>query len=106
NGWRIQISDRLRVGTQATKDPNKLILGIRPEDVQLLVETGKGHLEGQVYVVEPLGDRNIYDIQLGPDLIKVKAPPTLTLKPGTQVSIQFNLARVHLFDAITEKTLV
>lgn len=104
--WSVRVSDELRAGAQSAKDTGKLILGIRPEDVQLSVETGMGDLEGWVYVVEPLGDRNIYDVQLGSDLIKVKTPPTLILKPGARVSVRFNLARAHLFDGITERTLV
>jgi multiple sugar transport system ATP-binding protein len=105
-GWTTGVPDALRAGAQAGKDRGKLILGIRPEDIQLRTEPGDHGLVGQVYVTEPLGDRNIYDVQLGPDLIKVKTPPTFVLQPGARVSIHFDLARAHLFDGVTELALV
>jgi ABC-type sugar transport system ATPase subunit len=106
NSWTVRVPDALRAGVQMAKDPAKLILGIRPEDVELLIETNNNDLKGQVYVIEPLGDRNIYDIQLGSDLIKVKASPMLMLAPGTWVSVRFNMTRAHLFDAVTEQALI
>jgi ABC-type sugar transport system ATPase subunit len=106
DGWRLPLPEKLRARVISGKDAGQLILGIRPEDIQLLPQAGNGDLAGQVYVVEPLGDRNIYDIKLGSTLIKVKTQPGLVLEPGSPVSIRFNLERAHLFDATTELTLV
>jgi multiple sugar transport system ATP-binding protein len=105
DGWSLQATEEMRAGVQASSDPDNLILGIRPEDVQIRTQSGDGNLEGQVYVVEPLGDRNIYDVTVGPNLLKIKAPPTLVLDPGVQVSIRFDLSRAHLFDGVTEQAL-
>ncbi len=106
-GWSLPAPERLRAGAANGRDPGQLILGIRPEDVQIMSD-GDGDeavLEGQVYVVEPLGDRNIYDVKIGEALIKVKAPATFVRETGTPVAIRFNLARAHLFDAQTEEAL-
>jgi multiple sugar transport system ATP-binding protein len=103
--WTLPVPERIRLGVARSKDPGALVLGVRPEDVQLLAETGNGDLEGRVYVVEPLGDRNIYDVQLGPALIKIKTSPTFMMESGKRVSLRFNLERAHLFDAMTERVL-
>jgi multiple sugar transport system ATP-binding protein len=106
NGWSVRASDSLRGGAARAQDSGKLMLGIRAEDVQLFAEIDHGDLEGEVYIVEPLGDRSIYDVRLSSDLIKVKMPPTFMLQSGTRVSVRLNLARAHLFDAVTQLALV
>lgn len=103
--WQVNATNGLREAAQNSQDTSKLIMGIRPEDIGLSLEVGERDLSGTVYVVEPLGDRNIYDIQLGKNLLKVKAPASFVVDTGTPVSIRFDLNRLHLFDATTEKVL-
>lgn len=105
-GWSLHATEERRGRVQAASDPANLILGIRPEDLQISPQTGDGDLKGQVYVVEPLGDRNIYDVAVGPNLLKIKTPPAFLLDPGVQVSIRFDMSRAHLFDGVTQQALM
>ncbi|MCZ7542239.1 MAG: ABC transporter ATP-binding protein [Anaerolineae bacterium] len=104
-GWSLPAPPRLREGAQKSKDPGQLILGVRPEDVLLSTEAGNGALEGQVYVAEPLGNHNVYNVRIGPALVRVKTPATFMLDAEARVSVQFNMARAHLFDSATEQAL-
>jgi multiple sugar transport system ATP-binding protein len=55
----------------------KILLGIRPEDIKILeARPDAGALQAKVVVVEPLGAETIVDLKLGSDLIKATVPPT------------------------------
>jgi multiple sugar transport system ATP-binding protein len=82
-----------------------VVLGIRPEDVHIVSEREPGALRAAVYAVEPLGDRYIYDLQLGGYVIKVKAPPSCILEAGRPAWALFDPARVHLFNAGTNNRI-
>ncbi len=103
--WSLSTSERLRAGAMKAKDTGRLVLGVRPEDVELATD-GEGELHGQIYVVEPLGSYNIYNVQVDGRLTKVKTSPTFILEADTRVALRLDMARVHLFDPTTESALV
>ncbi|NDJ76872.1 MAG: ABC transporter ATP-binding protein [Chloroflexi bacterium] len=105
NHWSLKVPEHLRAAAQSAHDIGQLTLGIRPEDLRLSPQNGPGDLEGAVYVVEPLGDRNVYDIQVGSKLVKAKTPATFLLDAGAPVSLLLNMDRTHLFDAVTGMAL-
>ncbi len=78
-------------GTQSVE------LGVRPEDMRL-TEAGKGQVQGRVSVVEYLGNTSyVYlDTPLGP--MHAESDATLRLEPGATVGVQFDAAKVHVFD--------
>lgn len=102
--WRLRINPG-QAQTLKQHGAAQLILGIRPEDLQPDSAADNG-LTGQIFLAEPLGDRIIYDINIGQTKIKVKTPPTLLLKRGDQINLAVNLERIHLFDATTEQAVV
>jgi hypothetical protein len=55
--------------------------------------------------VEPLGDRYIYDLQVGRYVVKVKASPSLILDAGQPIGIEGDPDHLHLFDAATQNRL-
>ena len=46
-GWSLQAAEEIRAHAQTDSDLGNLILGIRPEDVQLSHQTGDGDLVGE-----------------------------------------------------------
>ena len=58
-------------------------------------------LAGELYGLEPLGDRTVVDVKVGSETVKVKARPTVTGTPGERVSVTVDLDRAHIFDAGT-----
>jgi multiple sugar transport system ATP-binding protein len=83
----------------------EVVLGVRAEDIHFVPQTEPGALPTTVYAVEPLGDRYIYDLQLGRYVVKVKASPSLILEAGQPAWITFDPDHLHLFDAATHNRL-
>jgi multiple sugar transport system ATP-binding protein len=96
-GWSLALPDALRPVLEKVSQP-QLVLGIRPEDMAIRTEASNGAWPAQVHVVEPLGDRNIFDLRVGSNILRLKAPATFMRDPGSQVWIDVNRDRIHLFD--------
>ncbi|MFB0546604.1 MAG: ABC transporter ATP-binding protein [Anaerolineae bacterium] len=103
--WAIPVPDRVRDAIREA-GREQVILGIRPEDVALKLEAGPASLAGKVFVLEPLGDRTIVDVQLGEETVKVKAPPLIKLEVGQPVWLTLDLDRLHVFERETERALL
>ena len=101
--WRLPAA-RLDGGTEAAAGAEKILLGVRPEDMDIGPATA-GDLPGEIFVTEPLGDRIIYDVQVGGNIVKVKTPPTTRYAMGDQVGLTIDWDRVHLFDQQTEQLI-
>jgi multiple sugar transport system ATP-binding protein len=98
--WRLPIPKSYVDKIVATGNTDKLLFGVRPEDITITPEqTG---ICGDVYVVEPLGDRIIYDLHIGATMVKVKTAPTYRVPTGTQLNLSFNMDRIHVFDTNTQ----
>jgi len=80
----------------------KVILGIRPEDITI---AGQG-ISGEIFVVEPLGRDDLIDVRIGDAGVHVLADPTLGLRMGQIVTLNFNTHKVQFFDPQTEKSLL
>jgi multiple sugar transport system ATP-binding protein len=105
DGWQMSLSDEqldhLRGQTGV------LVLGVRPEDVELRAgANGDGYLPAQVYVTEPLGDRTIVDMHIGQATVKVKAEPDFAAASGDSLGMRFDPARIHVFDKVTGKAIL
>jgi len=84
-----------------------LILGIRPSDLEIHTqETREGFVQGEIYVLEPMGAALVIDVKVGEELVKVKVPGSLSLEPGTKVWLTFDKARMHIFSKKTKETIV
>lgn len=98
-GWTLP---RPRWATAEDRRP--LLLGVRAEDLSVEAR-GDTVLTGELYGLEPLGDRTVVDVKMGREILKVKARPTVTGTPGQRIAVTVDLDRVHLFDADTGLTL-
>ena len=88
----------------------QLILGIRPEDIMIVpeesTEGGEKPIAGEIYVVEPLGRDDLLDVRIGGTSIHVLADPTLGLKMGEIIHLEFNTHKVQFFDPVSEQSLL
>ncbi len=80
----------------------KVIIGIRPEDVTI---ADRG-VAGEIYVLEPLGRDDLVNVKIGESQIHVLADPTLGLKVGDNIALNFNTNKIHFFDPQTKKSLL
>jgi ABC-type sugar transport system ATPase subunit len=82
-----------------------LILGVRPEDVELLHQQAAEASPGSVYVVEPLGDRAFVDLKVGGDIVKVRVAATFVAATNETRWLRLDGERFHVFHAQTGATI-
>jgi multiple sugar transport system ATP-binding protein len=103
-GETVALQGALR-GTSARAKNRNVVLGLRSEDVRIHVDATPGAIQAEVYAVEPLGDRCIYDVKLGSALLRARTDPEFILNQGDRVWVSFDGDRAHLFDAQTEERI-
>ena len=92
-GWSLP-----RPHWTTAEDGRPLLLGLRAEDVSV-ERRGDATLPGELYGLEPLGDRTVVDVRVGKETLRVKARAGVTGTPGERLSVAVDLNRAHLFDA-------
>jgi multiple sugar transport system ATP-binding protein len=86
---------------------SEFILGIRPSDLQIHTEkTGEDFIQGEIYVLEPMGAALVIDVKVEEELVKVKVPGSLSLELGTKVWLTFDKGKMHIFSKKTKETIV
>jgi multiple sugar transport system ATP-binding protein len=83
---------------------SRVVLGQRPEDLRITA-AGAGHLDGEVFSSELLGDSAVVGAQVGGDIVNVKVGPAEGRALGERVGLRFDPAKLHTFDAATGKRL-
>jgi multiple sugar transport system ATP-binding protein len=98
------------IAGQATSDGRPVVAGIRPEDLRLASEGSENTLTGTAEVVEHLGNEQVVYLRApgmaaskGTDGASVTARVSAgaDLRPGAQVTLQPDLAHLHVFDPAT-----
>ncbi|MBC7811380.1 MAG: ABC transporter ATP-binding protein [Burkholderiales bacterium] len=84
----------------------KVVMGIRPEDINVVGESGSDVIEGSVFVVEPLGRDDMLDVRVGDNSLFVLADPAARIRAGDPVRLRVNNNKLQFFDAETEKSLL
>ena len=103
----LPVPQTLRAAT-AGKDGQKVVAGIRPEnvgDTSLQARGETARLQGEVEIVEPLGHEVIVHVRVGDDLLVAKTDPHRAPKMGAPIELVLELDALHLFDATTEGRL-
>ncbi len=83
-----------------------VILGMRPEKIQVLEKPADDSLRAFVNVVEPLGAENILDVNVGDTNFKIKVAAGSGIKPGQPIPVRFDRESQHLFDHETGTSLL
>ena len=84
---------------------SELILGFRPEDVEIHERAMPDSIEVTLYVYEPLGSEVVADLRLGENLLKARAPPSFRADLGSRLWITIPAEKLHLFDKKTGKAV-
>ncbi|TPQ49136.1 ABC transporter ATP-binding protein [Prosthecomicrobium hirschii] len=85
-------------GTAATD----LVLGVRPEQVQLVDEGG---LRGEVFGAEYLGTTQIVTLRTGAGTVRARLSSAETVTVGAPVGLAFRPEKLSLFDKATGRAL-
>jgi ABC-type sugar transport system ATPase subunit len=79
------------------RNGSEIILGIRPEDVQLAVAERDGWDAARVLVVEPMGNEMLVTVERGTDRIVARTAADLPVEPNAAVWVHLPSARTHEF---------
>ncbi len=79
---------------------NKLILGIRPENITL-VDQKEAALSAECLVSEPQGSHQVIAIQLDRQIVKAITPAQQKIQPGEAVHLAFKQDTLRFFDPET-----
>jgi inositol-phosphate transport system ATP-binding protein len=80
-------------------------LGIRPEHLTITAP-GRGNLDGEIYVIEPMGREQVVDVRLaGERTVRVLAPPSFAGHIGERIGISVDAEHLHLFDVASRERL-
>jgi multiple sugar transport system ATP-binding protein len=105
-GFEYELSEDLarQARTNATSDG--LVLGIRPEDIDIATGVGPNTVETKVDVVEPVGSDNYLYVTLAGQECTVRAAADVRPSPGEAALLTFGESDIHLFDAETEENVL
>ena len=78
-----------------------LVLGIRPEDIELASDGDDNSIPTTVSVVEPMGELSYVYIDIGDQTYTASVSGELVFDPGKPLDVLFPPERVHLFDPET-----
>jgi multiple sugar transport system ATP-binding protein len=86
----------------------RVVLGIRPEDVRWSREAPAAswpRLHGVVEIIEPVGSETYVTVQVEHARLLARFPPRTGLRTGEQVELALDQTRIHVFDAETEQAV-
>lgn len=96
--WKIEDFPFLR---GISKIPEKVFLGVRPEDILL----GVGEERGEVYLIEDLGVDKVVRLRVGEVLLRVRISQEAPVRVGESVGYDLRREKVIFFDPMTERIL-
>ena len=85
-------------GFRGRSDVGRVILGIRPEDIQVSVALRDDWLAASVYVTELMGSETFVFLQVGRQKIIARALGDFRAETDTLVWIECDMSKAHFFD--------
>jgi multiple sugar transport system ATP-binding protein len=106
--FRISIPTRwLRALESGDRHADRgLILGIRPENIQLSHRFQDDHIRARIYVVENMGNETVVEVDLDGHIITARVGADFEGEMGDPIGLRFNLEKAYLFHPETEECLV
>ncbi len=101
-GFEIRLSKE----REAERLPEKVIVGVRPEDLSGPVSEGENLLTMTVRVTEPLGNELLVYADCGEERLVANLDPHRHVEIDSTIKLTPDLEILHLFDPETEKTLL
>ena len=77
-----------------------IVLGLRPEHLQLAsADTRHAQFDATLEVIEPVGNEVFLNLRFGKAALVARVSPQALPAPGATLRMQFDPARLHVFDA-------
>jgi len=101
----IRISDEQGTLAKQNGVSQRVIMGIRPENVSI-VEERDGDFKSEVYLIEPLGREDLVTFRSDDEEIRVLVPAPFDGRIGETISLKLDKEKVHLFNPETEVSVL
>jgi len=79
--------------------PSDIIVGVRPEDIEISGSPREGWLQGRVYVTEEMGNESIVRLECGDSRITIRTTPDVRLEENSAAFFRLRSDKMHRFDA-------
>lgn len=79
-------------------DGQRIVIGIRAENMETLAAPAQDALRVKVLVVEPLGSQNLLTVKIGNDTVKVSTHPDFRIQPNQDVWLRFPADKIRWVD--------
>jgi len=83
----------------------KVVLGIRPEHVELVRDDATGCISGQVIVTEPTGSETLVTMRIGATELQALFRDRLNATAGDTLDVRLAEGKAHLFDQASGKRI-
>jgi multiple sugar transport system ATP-binding protein len=106
-GFSIPVPRRLRAAA-AARDSQRMLVGIRPENILAAGREASGEtaqIKAVVEIVEPIGHEAIVHARAGSSLLVAAVESHRVPRVGETIDVSIELEALHLFDAATEVRL-
>ncbi|MCK4392888.1 ABC transporter ATP-binding protein [Candidatus Bipolaricaulota bacterium] len=97
----IRIPDERGALAKQNDVPQRVIMGIRPEDVTIVAERD-GDFRVEVYLIEPLGREDLVTFRFDDEEIRALAPAPFGGRIGERMFLKLAKEKLHLFNPETE----
>lgn len=94
------------ISVEMDRVPQELILGIRPEHIEIGLEKDDDYFAATCSFVEPMGNRQILHLSIGGQPIKAKVVGTARALRGKRVWVRFSPEEIRVFDADSYELII
>ncbi len=101
----IRISDERGALAKQNDVPQRVIMGIRPENVSIVAERD-GDFKTEVYLIEPLGREDLVTFRSEDEEIRALVPAPFDGRIGETICLKLDKEKVHLFNPETEVSVL
>ena len=83
-----------------------VVIGVRPQDLEIVPVSGKNRLKGKVSLIELLGSEKLVEVDFVGIRVQVQVRADFPVKEQSEVFVHFNPERLHVFDAESGQSIV
>jgi multiple sugar transport system ATP-binding protein len=106
----LEAGGTARVGTVTYQsvgvNGSEVLMGVRPEDLEISDRASPGAFEAKVLVFEHLGPHLLLTLEFNSQIVKATAPPELLTRPGASLWLTPKLERVRWLQPNVSRELV
>jgi len=81
---------------------DQYILGVRPEDLAVSLESRPNSIPAEIYAIEPMGNEALVAVDAGDARLIARAAPTFQAPIGTHCWLTFEPGAIHLFESASQ----